>query len=166
MCRITYLGTQIDQAAMENFKTQIASLKLNQGKILRDIEMLCQEKAEKKNVHDDIKKINDTLLEHSKTLEDHHNHTLTIENFLEKYLPIKVQSQISETLKAIGDKKSRRNLDQYESVKYEELHTAILEDTGHPEIIKQFQKLATISEPKFSDGQKQLNSSKTLPCKV
>lgn len=111
-------------------------MKLNQGKMLKDIELLSQEKAEKKIVTEDFKNFRDTLLLHDKVLEDQKNHTLTIENFMEKYLPIKVQTQISETFKAIPDKKIRKYLELYESVKFEELHSAILDDTGNPEILK------------------------------
>jgi len=108
------LETQIDQAAIENFKTQLTSLKLNQGKILRDIEILKQEKADHKQIFDETKKIKETLQVHTKTLEDHHNHSLTIENFMEKYIPITIQTQISDTLKSIIDKKMKKHLENYE----------------------------------------------------
>lgn len=39
---------------------------------------------------------------------------------MEKYLPIKVQTQISETLKVIPDKRFKKYLEQYEVAKYEE----------------------------------------------
>lgn len=59
--RITYLETQIDQSAIENFKTQIASLKLTQGKVLKDIEQLNQDKADHKQIFDETAKINDII---------------------------------------------------------------------------------------------------------
>ena len=123
--------------------------------------MLNQEKADKSAVEENSSNINQIILEHSRTLEDNKNHSLTIENFMEKYLPIKIQSQISDTVKAVTDKKSRKNLDLYEQHKYEELHSAILEDNGDPTIMTGLKRLATMDSKSVLS--KQLNTSKTLP---
>ena len=134
---------------------------MNQGKILRDIELLYQDKADKSAVQENTDNINQIIAEHTKNLEDNKNHSITIENFMEKYLPIKIQSQISDTVKIVTDKKSRKNLDLYEQHKYEELHSAILEDNGDPSIVHNFKRMATF-DPK-SGFNKHLNTSKTLP---
>ena len=126
-----------------------------------------QEKADIKKVMQELNKIHEQSNGHSKTLQDHHNHTLTIENFIEKYLPIRIQTQISDTVKAITDKKLKKHLEEYEAAKYEELHSAILRDDGDPAIIKHMQNIAgdsTVQSPK-----RQLSSSKTMPsefCKI
>lgn len=136
----------MNEAAIENFKTQITSLKLNQGQIMKELEVLKQDKADKYLVQENTNNINEIILNHSKTLEEHHNQSLTIENFMEKYMPIKVQTQISDTLKAIVDKKLRKNLENFETQKFEELHTLILSDNGDPSIISQLH--SQNSEPK------------------
>ena len=108
------METQIDQAAIDNFKAQLTSLKFSQENVLMNIERLKQEKADHKQIFDETKKLKENLQIHTKTLEDHHNHSLTIENFMEKYVPITIQTQISDTLKSILDKKMRKHLDNYE----------------------------------------------------
>ena len=161
--RITRIQTEIDQSATENFKTQISSLKENQGKIFRDIEALNQEKADKKMMLDETKQINKTLKKHTYVLEDHHNHSLTIENFMEKYIPIKIQSQISETMKSVLDKKAKKNLEAFNTHKFEQLHSAILEDDGNPAIHEQIKRLSVAIESLSSGNSKLISSSKTLP---
>jgi hypothetical protein len=155
------LETQIDQAAIENLKTQIASLKLNQGKIFRNLELLSQEKSDKVLVINEMNQVNQTLHRHSKDIEYQHNQCLTIENFMEKYIPIKVQTQISETLKAVLDKKSLKYLDLFETQKFEHLHSAILDDDGNPAIADQVKKLSEAIES-LSSSTKKLSTSRTL----
>jgi hypothetical protein len=155
------LETQIDQAAIENLKTQIASLKLNQGKIFRNLELLSQEKSDKVFVINEMNQVNQTLHRHSKDIEYQHNQCLTIENFMEKYIPIKVQTQISETLKAVLDKKSLKYLDLFETQKFEHLHSAILDDDGNPAIADQVKKLSEAIES-LSSSTKKLSTSRTL----
>ena len=105
--RVIQLGIQIDQAAKENFKSQIASLKLSQGKVLKSIEQLNQEKADREEVNDNIDNLFSILSSHEKSLVENKNQSITVENYVEKYLPIKIQTQISETLKEVADKKTK-----------------------------------------------------------
>ncbi|CAI2385161.1 unnamed protein product [Moneuplotes crassus] len=148
---ITVLETQIDQAAIDNFKTQLASLKLTQGKILRNIEVVKQEKADQKQTFDEVTKINEILQAHTKKIEDQYNHTMTVENFMEKYIPITIQTQISDTLKSIIDKKMKRSLEHYETRKFNDLHKMILDDNGDPEIKNKIMEMAQ----KFAEHQHQ-----------
>jgi hypothetical protein len=109
-----------------------------------------------------------TLADHIKILEDHHNHSLTIENFMEKYMPIKVQTQISETCKSFIDKRGKKHLEQHETIKFDELHAAILLDEGDPAIKKQMQALSNKYDAANTPvtDKRHLNSSKTLPCNL
>jgi hypothetical protein len=52
------LRTQIDESAIDNFKAQIATIKLHQGGVLKDIEQMKQDKADNWKVVGEIKKIN------------------------------------------------------------------------------------------------------------
>lgn len=65
-------------------------------------------------------------------LENTINHFKTIENFIEKYMPIKIQNQISDTLKYVLDKKIQKKLDHYQKKKFSTFHSQILDDTGEP----------------------------------
>ena len=63
------------------------------------------------------------------------NHSFTLENFMEKYVPMRIQSQISETLNSCLDRKGMKFLALYEKQKFEDLHNMILEDEGHPGLV-------------------------------
>ena len=63
-------------------------------------------------------------------IEETKNKLLTTDNYLEKYLPFRIQTFISETLHAVLDKKSRLILHEYEDDKFGEMHHVILEDNG------------------------------------
>ena len=110
-----------------------------------------------------MNKINEQSNDHSKTLQDHHNHTLTIENFIEKYLPIKIQNQISNTVKVITDKKFKKHLEEFEATKFEELHSAIIEDDGDPALMEEMKNL--VGDFTLQSTKKKYGSSKTVPSK-
>ena len=54
--------------------------------------------------------------------ENHANHFAMIENFVEKYIPIRIQSQISMTLNQILPESNRDLLYNYEKDKFREMH--------------------------------------------
>ena len=54
---------------------------------------------------------------------------------MEKYVPMRIQSQISETLNSCLDRKGMKFLALYEKQKFEDLHNMILEDEGHPGLV-------------------------------
>lgn len=49
---------------------------------------------------------------------------------MEKYIPIRIQSQISETLNGVLPRSQLNKLDNYEMEKFNELNLKILEDDG------------------------------------
>ena len=65
------------------------------------------------------------------------NHLNMIENFVDKYLPIRVQSHISEILGNILEKGTdlHNKLESVEKKKFEELYDEILADDGIPNLM-------------------------------
>jgi hypothetical protein len=57
-----------------------------------------------------------------------------VENFVEKYIPIRIQSTISETLTYILPYSQRTKLIEFDKKKFQELHQIILEDDGIPRL--------------------------------
>jgi hypothetical protein len=51
-----------------------------------------------------------------------------LERFIDKYIPIKIQAQMSETLHGIAPKAMLDKLDMFESEKYVELNANVLDD--------------------------------------
>ena len=62
------------------------------------------------------------------------NEFMRLENFIERYLPLKVQNQISHTLNYIIEPKNKWRLKDYEEQKFLELRDIMLEDKGLPDI--------------------------------
>ncbi len=63
-------------------------------------------------------------------LDEKTNQFNTVENFVEKYIPIRIQSQISETLGQVLPRSQLNKLENYEMEKFNELNLKILEDDG------------------------------------
>ena len=49
---------------------------------------------------------------------------------MEKYIPIRIQSQISETLGAVLQRSQLNKLENFEMEKFQKLNNAILDDDG------------------------------------
>ena len=86
------------------------------------------------------------LAEMSQRVKDMHtqvsmkeNHIVTIENFIEKYLPVRVLSQISEVFNSVLSQDGSddlRRLANYEKLKYSQYNQVILNDNGIPDIMR------------------------------
>lgn len=63
-------------------------------------------------------------------LDEKTNQFNTVENFVEKYIPIRIQSQISETLGSFLPRSQLNKLENFEMEKFNELNLKILEDDG------------------------------------
>ena len=58
------------------------------------------------------------------------NHCITLDNYLEKYLPIRTQGLINETLRSVLGGKERRRLELYDNEKNSLLYQQLLCDDG------------------------------------
>lgn len=58
------------------------------------------------------------------------NHCLTLDNYQDKYAPIRIQGMINETLRSILGGKERRRLELYDNEKNSILYQALLIDDG------------------------------------
>ena len=57
-----------------------------------------------------------------------------MEHFIDKYIPIRVQRLIGDTISAIGSKSQLTRMQNFEMEKYKKLNEEVLEDEGHPEL--------------------------------
>ena len=68
------------------------------------------------------------------------------ENFLEKYLPIFTQSQISETLFHCLPTTNKKKLFFYEEKKFKDLNNDILKDDGNPNLARKMETMYSLLE--------------------
>lgn len=64
-----------------------------------------------------------------------------VENFVEKYIPVRIQSQISETLQQVLPYKETQTLAAYEKLRFSEMHQIILDDDGYPNLFEKFKQI-------------------------
>ncbi len=69
-------------------------------------------------------------------LESNRNGLVTTENYLEKYLPFRMQNMVSESIHCTFDVPTRRKFVEFEKQKYAKLNDAILKDDGKPNLNK------------------------------
>jgi hypothetical protein len=92
------------------------------------------------------------------------NHICTIENFIEKYLPIRILSQISEVItKKYSDetREEQRRLSKYERAKYKHYNQILLNDSGIPNIMKLISEVKTRMDG-FISKKNKIESGKTI----
>ena len=79
------------------------------------------------------------------------NQIVTIENFVEKYLPMKILNQMQQIINHVWDKEGceeRVKMEQYETLQKKEFIQVILCDEGIPDLAKALKELkeATINQ--------------------
>ena len=103
--------------------------------LLKKVELLDNEKHSKQEFAVDLNKVTGMIEKLRLDSENHGNHFAMIENFVEKYIPIRIQSTISEVLSLVLPYRERNKLADYEKKRFKELHEVILDDDGIPQLI-------------------------------
>ena len=101
-----------------------------------DLQKLDQVEFQKRIIEDD-----QNIWELNKKMDNKDNQIKTIENYIEKYLPIRMQSQISEILSEVIVGKQKAVLEDVEKRKFDELHQALLIDDGFASLKKQMKQM-------------------------
>ena len=68
-------------------------------------------------------------------LDNHLNKIKTMEHFIDKYIPIRVQQLISETISAIASHTQAQRMQNFEMEKFKRLNEDLLKDETKPELI-------------------------------
>ena len=78
-----------------------------------------------------------------KSLETADNKLQTIENFVDKYVPLTLHTYINEFLEDVfrPDSQEKKRLDEVSREKFNKLHDIILADTGHSHLEDAIEKL-------------------------
>lgn len=64
-----------------------------------------------------------------------------VENYVDKYHVLKIQSQIGETFRGVLGQLERDKLDEFEKDKFRELHKIILLDDGMPRLVDKIKEI-------------------------
>lgn len=82
-------------------------------------------------------------------IEDVEAKERSIENYVEKYIPIFIQAQISDTLHNCLPSKSQKKLSMYEDRRFKELNADVLNDEGESQFEKRKQGVYDLLEQVF-----------------
>ena len=81
------------------------------------------------------------------------NEFMRLENFMEKYLPLKIQNQISQTLNGVMPANQRGRIKEYEDTKFLELREYLIHDVGLPDLVLETKRIvdqAKAISPQFN----------------
>jgi len=78
----------------------------------------------------------------NKDLDVQLNKIKSMEHFIDKYIPIRVQQLIGETFSAIVSQTQLQRLQNFEMEKYKKLNEDVLDDETHPELIDLMHRIA------------------------
>lgn len=123
------LYTRIKAAEEEIVKLHTETNRLDRVKTELSFFLKTKKKFEIKNIEHDVKLFKCT------------NHVITHDNFYDKYLPIRTQALINETLRATLSGKERRRLELYDNDKNSLLYQALLCDDGTGNVLEQMRLL-------------------------
>lgn len=107
----------------------------------RELGLMENTKVDRAAVSTQMAEVNQRLKQMHTQISMKENHIVTIENFIEKYLPIRVLTQLSEVFNSVlsedgSDCAELRRLAKYEKLKYSQYNHVILNDSGIPDIMK------------------------------
>ena len=100
-----------------------------------------------------------------KELAINENHLNMIENFIDKYLPIRVQSHLSEILGNLYEKGTDQHikLEEVEKRKFEDLYEVILADDGIPNLMGRIDNIMNqVKEQQEQDVSESLSSEEDV----
>lgn len=106
-----------------------------------------------KQIHKELEMIKDEI-----NLSE--NQLSTMESFIDRYLPVQIQSHLSEVLGQVFNKGSeeREKLLNVEKAKFAEIFERMLQDDGHPDLLQTMRQMhQNIKE----QGKKESKSSDT-----
>ena len=74
-------------------------------------------------------------------LDNQLNKIKTVMHFIDKYIPIRIQQLIGETIAAIGSQSQHTKMQNFEMDKYKKLHEDVLDDENNSELIDLMRKV-------------------------
>eukprot|EP00347_Sterkiella_histriomuscorum_P002179 403369162 len=131
------LRTEITGHSQQNaqFEKQLQKSLYQVDMLANQIELQKTDKLSKCEFETALNEVKDQLYSINKVMDEFSNEFLRVENYIEKYIPLRMQNTISETLDNVLQVKDKKKLREYEEKKFFELRNNIIEDKGLPNLI-------------------------------
>lgn len=111
----------------------------------------------------DAKAVSDDINRIAFGLEDLCSNLMTTDNYLDKYLPFRIQNFISETLENVLPKPQLEKLVEFEKYKYKHMHENIIKDEGISNLKKSFSNIKEHYKVAMNEDSKSGSSKKEIP---
>jgi hypothetical protein len=167
---------KIDQKLIhfdENFKAHSSSIKFIKNEIVdlkrdyekyRDITLNLEAHAIMQDDYlKDAKAFSEDINRVAFGLEDLCSNLMTTDNYLDKYLPFRIQNFISETLENVLPKPQLERLVEFEKYKYKHMHENIIKDEGTSSLKKSYSNLKEQYRVAMGDDSKSNSPKKEFP---
>ena len=113
-------------------------------KIESKIERLNQVTIKEEKYREDAEEIEESIKRLQVKEADFTNHLATIENYVEKYLPAQIQTQVGEVIRGIMPDKEVRKFEDYQKNIFEKINQVILNDDGVPDILSRIKQTRNV----------------------
>ena len=146
--KIERLADQMNDrlASVENTNQMLEERSTSHSKTIERLRVLAdnlkETKQDKSNWMEQKLQIQGQFDEINKDIDILLNKTKTMEHFIDKYIPIRIQKLISETAAAISSPSQLTRLQNFEMEKFKRLNEDLLNDEQHPELIDLMRALA------------------------
>lgn len=94
------------------------------------------EKQEKSNFQEQKAEIQASFNLVNENLDKKENEIKIMQNFVDKYVPIRIQQQIGQTLKYVGTHGMQQKLENHEMERFKTLNEDLLDDEDDPSLIE------------------------------
>jgi hypothetical protein len=105
--------------------------------LAKDISSLDSRKQDKGDSNEQRLAIQKMLDVHTDEMDANTVKILNMEHFIDKYVPIRIQKQVGETLQAIATASMLKKLENFEMEKFKNLNEDVLNDSDHPLDLKE-----------------------------
>ena len=120
-------------------RTDAMNQKIDQ--LLSDVSNMKENKQDKENFWEQRLEIQSQLDIVNADLDKKANQIGNLEHFIDKYVPIRIQQAIGETLKTVLTRNQQNKLENFEMEKYKKLNEDVLDDEVRTELITVTRKI-------------------------
>ena len=145
---------KVDDSRIKGLTTRIERAEESILDLKMDVTMLESGKTDVITFRKKVKQLEMKDLEQDIKLFKCTNHCVTLDNYLEKYLPIRTQSQLNDTLRSVLSGKERRRLELYDNEKNSLLYRNLLTDDGSGEIAELMRVLHAKASKEIEESDK------------
>lgn len=127
--KIKKLEEWVEKSVNDYSEAKLTTQELMECKIDKDIyeDLNVDIQKKVKNLHNEVIKIENMIL--------------TTDNYVEKYVPLNIERQVSEVMNFVMNDKIKKRMEAFFKRRMKILHSVMIEDKGNPDILKEMREV-------------------------